>query len=310
MNNLRSVVLVCLFLISGGACKQSHTPTELSAPIIFALTVSDLEESMNWYQEHLFFIPDTVMNFPNYGITVGMMHQAGFFMEFVQFEKDLSPSGLAFPEGSSALNGFFKIGFQAADILGMYDKLSKTRGVNIAAPLDDLLPVKGVAWPDQYFLLNDPDGNYVQIFSLKPGQSVPGTQLIPFLMASSSSDLNRSIDWYREHLNAQLIDRVGQTGNERAILEKDDLIIELGAFEGYAPFEQLAVPDGIGLSQVHGIRKLSILVPDINEVYVQMKRRGIPFTFDLTEQKFMAGDRYFMINDDTGNAIQFIARDE
>ena len=69
--------------------------------------LADLEKSMDWYGENLYFSRDTVMSFPGYGVTVGMMHQGDFYLEFVQFEKDLSPTKLNFPPGSSALNGFF-----------------------------------------------------------------------------------------------------------------------------------------------------------------------------------------------------------
>ena len=308
MSRFGKVLVFCLMTVTLSHCQKPEKDTPSPRPIIFALTVADIGVSMSWYSRHLGFTADTVMNLPTYGLSVGMMHQGDFYLEFVQFENDLSPSEIDFPDGSSALNGFYKIGFQTADINALHEKLSQQSDVTMVAPLDDLMPVKDHPWPDQYFLVTDPDGNYVQFFSLTPAQKPPATTVSPFLIASSSQDLDASIDWYGRNLNARLIDRVGRAGNERAILQVDGLIVELGQFDGYVPFDSIQNAEDISLSQVHGIRKLSFLTPDIQAPYKRISSNGIPFDFDLTEQKSMVGDRYFMVSDDSGNGIQFIER--
>lgn len=308
MPRFGKVLVISLITLLTTACGKAEKTIDTTRPIIFALTVADMDNSMNWYEKVLGFVPDTVMNFPGYGLSVGMMHQGDFYLEFVQFEHDLSPTEIDFPEGSSALNGFYKIGFQTTDIEGLYRHLSRESDVSIVAPLDDLMPVNGHPWPDQYFLITDPDGNYVQLFSSPPDQKPPTTSLSPFLIASSSQDLDASILWYRKNLGAWLMGRVGQQGNERAIMSLNGLIIELGEFDGYVPFDSIQTVKDISLSQVHGIRKLSFLTPDIQMLYKRLSKGGIAFDFDLTEQKSLVGDRYFMLSDDAGNGIQFIER--
>jgi len=310
MNQAWKALPICLSLVFLGSCKSSPEQVADSQPVIFALTVSNIERSMNWYEDHLDFSRDTVMNFPGYGVTVGMMHQGEFYLEFVHFEHGLSPKSLEFPKGATALNGFFKIGFLSTDIERLYNKLSNSSSVKVIAPLESLKPVRGISWPEQHFLLADPDGNYVQFFSPPVGSAAPSISISPFLIASSSQDLDASIHWYEQNLEAQLIDRVGQPGNERAILNKDGLMIELGSFQGYVPLDSLNTPDDTPLSQIHGIRKLTFLVPYIYKPYDRMLQNQIPFDYDLTEQKSMVGDRYFMISDDVGNAIQFFDRDK
>lgn len=310
MSLFKSASFLCL-LITLAACEKAAADRSDPEVKIIALTVADVHTAMDWYSKNLHFQRDTIMSFPDYGTTVGMMHQGDFYLELVSFTSALSKAQLDIPPQFSELNGFFKIGFQVSDIQALYEELLKTHSESIIAPLDKLPPIPdGQPWPEQYFLMEDPEGNYLQFFSLLPGQSEPATTLTPFLLASASDDIDRSIAWYETHLNARLIDKVGNEGNQRAILDRNGFIFELGQFDGYMPFDSLDISGQIGLSQVHGIRKISFLVPDIQYHYQHMNKAGIPMTFDLTEQKSITFDRFFMVADDTGNAIQFLEKDK
>ncbi len=292
-------------------CSPQNESTNKYRPAIFALTVNDIDRSMDWYTRHLFFQRDTIMHFSDYGLSVGMMHQGDFFLELVEFADGISRDSSIFPQGYFEIDGFFKMGFQARDIEALYESLSTRTSVKMVAPLAALPPLtEGYTWPGQYFLIEDPDGNYVQLFSLKEGQSAPQEALRPFLMAVSSPDINASIDWYEKHLGARLIHHVPEPDNERAILDKDGFVLELGEFGSYLHIDSMNLPGDVSLSKIQGIRKLSFAVEDIQTPYQSLKDAGITFDFDLTEQKSMAFDRYFMIQDNYGNSIQWLHSDQ
>ncbi len=302
----------CALILS---CSSSQTDESegqnVFKPRIFGITVSDMERSMNWYTSTLNFERDTVMHFESSGITVGMMHLGDFYIELIGFENSIFKADLDLPKEHSNLHGFFKMGFQADNIQELYARLSASADVSIVAPLDDLPEIENYDFPDKYFLITDPDGNYIQFFSKKPSQSSMAQEIEPFLAAISTPDIEATIEWYAQHIGAKSIGEiVGNPGNERALLEKDGFILEIGEFADDVGFENLEVPEGVWRSKVHGMTKLSFLVDSIQEPYQTMKLADLLFDFDLTERKSMAGDRYFMIQDLNGTSLQFFEVDK
>ena len=262
---------------------------------------------MDWYTKHLHFEVDTVARYQDYGLTVALLQMNEFFLELVKFDHSISKSDLALPEGHSNLHGFLKIGFSVNNIERYYESLSKD--VSILAPLDDLPPIEGHQWPEKYFLLTDPDGNYVQFFSRvgKPTKS----KLSPFLIGISTPDIQRSMAWYKSHLKMNRIGPiVGQPGNQRVLLERNGFIIELGQFESDRSFDELKVPEGIQRAQVHGVAKMSFLVDPIQSINNRLKNAGVTFDFELTEKPSRAGDRHLMIRDLFGTSLQFFELDK
>ena len=83
MSRFGKVLVFCLMTVTLSHCQKPEKDTPSPRPIIFALTVADIDISMSWYSRHLGFTADTVMNFPTYGLSVGMMHQGDFYLEFV-----------------------------------------------------------------------------------------------------------------------------------------------------------------------------------------------------------------------------------
>ena len=278
-------------------------------PRVIGIVVSDMETSMAWYTQNLAFERDTVMHFPTSGITVGMVHQGSFFLELVSFKKSIAAKNLQLPGGSTSINGFFKIGFEVKDLEHLYNHLN-SRQVKVVAPIDALQrPNFDGPWPDKYFLVEDPDGNYVQFFSARP-ESDFQTSLKPFLMGLATPNLNESINWYQKQLGAQLLDRVGTVGNERAVLDIVGFILELGQFEGYINYGELSDNPTHPFYQVHGVKKLSFHMEGIRQLSHQMQVDSVTFDFELTEKRSLAGDRYFMIQDNFGNSLQFFASDK
>ncbi len=77
-------------------------------------------------------------------------------------------------------------------------------------------------------------------------------------------------------------------------------------FHAMRPIGSMDLNTEVSLSKIQGIRKLSFVVNDIQTPYQDLKEAGVTFDFDLTEQKSMAFDRYFMIQDNYGNSIQLV----
>lgn len=311
MHSGKRLLVFSILVLLLSQCTPTDNSINKYRPAIFALTVTDIDRSMDWYTGNLFFQRDTIMHFTEYGLSVGMMHQGDFFLELVEFADGIGSDSSILPQGYFEIDGFFKMGFQARDIKGLYENLAINESVKMVADLDALPTLtEGYAWPRQYFLIEDPDGNYVQFFSLKEGQEQPDEILTPFLMAVSSPDINASIEWYQKHLGARLIDHIPDPDNERAILDKDGFVLELGEFGSYLHIDSMDLPTDVSLSKIQGIRKLSFAVEDIQTPYQALKRTGVTFDFELTEQKSMAFDRYFMIQDNYGNSLQWLHSDQ
>ena len=302
-------MLLCVACERKTAREESLSQPNKIQPRIFGITVSNMEQSMEWYTTNLHFERDTVMTFESSGITVGMMHMGDFFIELISFTGSIDKSQLNLPEDYSNLHGFIKIGFQTNNIQSFYDEMLANQ-VDILAPLDDLPGIPNRIWPDQYFLVTDPDGNYIQFFSNTENSSFQ-QELYPFLIALSTPDLEASMSWYEQQLGmAPFGEKVGNPGNERALMSLDGFILELGQFEADRSYKNLETPEGVWRSKIHGITKLSFLIDDIQKPYRAMQADSINFDFDLTERKSMAGDRYFMIQDQFGSSLQFFELDK
>lgn len=302
------IALTVILLFS---CSTKEESIAAIKPKVFAITVSDMNESMDWYAENLLFEPDTIVNYQDYGLSVGMLHMGDFFLELVEFDKSLSKNELQLPDEKTELNGFFKMGFQSNQITKLYEELSN-KGVNIVAPLDKLSPIENYPWPKEYFLIADPDGNYIQFFSMNQSSSENKLKIQPFLMALATPDIDASISWYTNYLNASMITpKVGELGNQRVLMDINGFILELGQFAGYSDFGKVEGSDSLSNAQIHGIKKLSFTISNIDQLESSLKSKAVVFDFPLSDtNNSMVGKQHFMIQDQSGNSIQFFSTDD
>ncbi len=284
----------------------SPKAVDAPTPKLIAITVSNLDNSIEWYKTHLQFETDTIMEFPDYDLRIGLLKLGDFFLELIDFENSVSKCELSLPDGKTEINGFFKMGFQTNDIEELYSEL-KDNKAKVVAPIDFLPPIKGKNWPEKYFLIEDPDGNYIQFFSKEKNPSGYDISLTPFLVAVSSPDIDSTIEWYKTHFGATLFSpKVGNKGNERVLIKIGDFIMEIGEFKGYTNFEDIKRPEGVSDFHVHGIHKLAFATTGLPEMYNQMKSANVTVSFDLAETDgSLVGNQYFIIKDKFGNSIQF-----
>lgn len=126
--------------------------------------------------------------------------------------------------------------------------------------------------------------------------------------ALSVNDVETVSRWYQEKLGFRVLSQ-GEAPNKIAkgvILEGDGTIIELIQHREAKPFSAVA-PEAKGAYQVHGIFKIGMVVEDIDVVYREIKKRGVPIAYDLVRTKDVPM-RSFSIRDVEGNMIQFFGK--
>lgn len=126
--------------------------------------------------------------------------------------------------------------------------------------------------------------------------------------ALSVADVNTSSRWYQEKLGLRVISQ-GEAPNriaKFALLEGDGTIIELIQHREAKP-RAVVAPEAKGAYQVHGIFKVGMVVKDIDGVYREIRKRGVPIAYDLMPTKDVPM-RSFSIRDAEGNMIQFFGK--
>jgi catechol 2,3-dioxygenase-like lactoylglutathione lyase family enzyme len=123
-----------------------------------AISVANLEQSMEWYKTNLGFQLIQQRDFPENQVFTAIIGGVGFQLELIQntgskpiaqFLEDTSQPTL--------LQGFKKIVIQTRDLLPLYDLL-KQNEVTFVYP--DIQETPGV-W-GKWFMIEDPDGNILQ----------------------------------------------------------------------------------------------------------------------------------------------------
>ena len=114
--------------------------------------------------------------------------------------------------------------------------------------------------------------------------------------------------WYEEKLGFRVLSQ-GEAPNKIAkfaILEADGALIEMIQHREAKPLP-VAAPEVKSAHQLHGIFKVGMVVRDIDEVYHEVKRSGVPIAYDLMPAKDVP-QRSFSISDAEGNMIQFFGK--
>jgi catechol 2,3-dioxygenase-like lactoylglutathione lyase family enzyme len=127
------------------------------------------------------------------------------------------------------------------------------------------------------------------------------------LVALSTPDVGRAAKWYEEKLGFHLV-KAGQMGKglQFTLLRHEDNIVELIQNPQAQPLEK-AVPGIKDSFEVHGIFKLGFTVRKFDDVFAELKKRGVRIDFEATQLNDL-GLRAFGIRDADGNLIQFFGR--
>lgn len=293
-----------LFLLAAVAgpvgADPSATPTW--KPSLVALTVEDLDATVAWYRESFGFSVEERERYDDHHLEFAILVLDGQRLELVRFDRVLDPAALL-PEGAQAVNGLLKIGFRVADIEGLSAAMTK-RGVEFVAPLSPLPRLDGLPpdWPESYFLVRDPDGNYVQVFSGGEADAPPRL----FLAAIAVADLETSIAWYGETLGTKELGRVGDPGNERALLGHGRFFVEIAQLAGTVPRSEAALPDGARWDAVRGIKKIGLhYAGSLEELAAALEAASVPIPYPLRPSDRDWAEAHFIAEDPDGVHVQF-----
>jgi len=127
------------------------------------------------------------------------------------------------PKGIEFLDGYSKIGFATNNINNLYTDLLKKR-VTVFREL-----TKGDFFEGQYFIVTDPDGNFIQIFSNSSQANKNVTILKPFMIGKVVSNIEKQIDWFTKNFNSKLTELFDMQEFKMKIgyLEIKDIYFEL-----------------------------------------------------------------------------------
>jgi len=148
-----------LFIIYYHSQAQSENTAVDLAPSFFALIVQDMDQSLNWYQQHFGFQVDDVKVMEARGIKIANLSQGSTRLELIEFQDVINSNKAIEKLGSQTrVAGVFKIGFDVANFDNMVAEFRKA-GVQFRGDVVED-PITG----RNMVIVLDPDGNRIQLF--------------------------------------------------------------------------------------------------------------------------------------------------
>lgn len=285
------MLLLLWMFISCNKPQQAQTDTFQTQ--LLAITVKNLETSLSWYVETLGFeIEKDIEEFPDYGLKIAFLQSGDFHLELLENNNAIDREEIL-PE-DSMMGGPLKLGFRLRDFEETYERLQQMDSITFLAEKGDL-PENDIAvdWPTQHFLIQDPDGNYLQFFN--GGES----NMIPWLIMLTVDKLEQSIHWYTKHFGFQHHQTVGEEGNKRAILERNDYILEL-----YEPETVMTASELSAEIMINGLSKIAFAVPDIQARSTAFEQDGTEIVLPVQKSDFAWADQFMIVKDPEGNWTQ------
>ena len=138
--------------------------------------------------------------------------------------------------------------------------------------------------------------------------NTPGTitgQSSGVFIALSVADVDKVSQWYQEKLGFRVLS-AGEAPNKIAkfaLLEGDGSIIEIIQHRQAKP-RSAAGADVKNAHLLHGIFKVGMVVKDLDGVYREVQKRGVPIAYGLMAAKDVPM-RSFSVRDAEDNLIQF-----
>jgi len=292
---MKAIFLILIIGVLGCTSAPKEKLNEVFAPQAVALNVADLEQSSLWY-EKLGFANDTIMIFPEHSLKISILNNFGFKLELIEFDSSVNKSMLN-NQDDTMPGGFFKLGFMVNNIDSIFTKL-KSDSVDVLTDLNNLPPTEvDMDWPERFFLAADPDGNLIQFFSQEPNEEFT-KPMVPFLVGIAVSSLDTIKKWYIEKLGFRALITVGESGNKRAILERNQFVIEL-----YEPTQTIDpsqfLENGVELQR---ISKLGFISNRLDSLKANFKETD--FLVPLSESNMKWASHYFIVLDSEKNPIQ------
>ncbi len=295
MNRPKQIILILILAILG--CKEDTKAIQKDSfkPNLVALFVEDIDRTLKWYHEKLGFqIEKEVEEYPDYGLKIAFLELNDFHFEIIEKTNSFKPSEITLGK-DSYLGGIFKIGFKTNDLENLYSQLEKFNDVEFVTSIGELpenqLPIN---WPSKYFLIKDPDGNFIQFFD-----SGTSKEISSWLVMVTVGNLENAISWYSEALGFRHHKTMGEKGNQRAVLERNNYVLELFEPNQVIKANQVSVD-----STILGFKKIAFGVEDLATMSSTLNKRNIEIITPMEESDFEWAEKAMIVKDLEGNWTQ------
>lgn len=152
------MMLIGLFFIPLMICSQSQDLPD-PEPYFSAMIVSNIDNSLDWYQEKLGFEILNRTDNAAIGLKQANLRRGNCLIELIELRSVLVQDTILadHPKGTR-MAGFFKFGFTVSDFSSWVDHLEQAGADFHGQVVKD--PISG----KQTVILKDPDGNRIQLF--------------------------------------------------------------------------------------------------------------------------------------------------
>ena len=122
------------------------------------------------------------------------------------------------------------------------------------------------------------------------------------LVAIRVKNLDSTINWYTQNLNFSLVEKKEFQGLRIAFLKISNLELEL--VESGKTLLKSDVIKETDSNNITGFDKISLSIPNIEQIYSRLKKQNIRFVSDLKKSSRKENMFYFIIEDNERNWIQ------
>ena len=289
----RSLFLSLLFLFSISVFAQVQETPKL-IPMGLTIIVDDVQGSSEWYKSNLNFTVHKSMD------SKVILKKSDFYLELKESDGSVNEKELKLPEQYKFINGYSKFSFVVDNLKGLYNHLF-INGVNIFRPISKVEFFEG-----EYFVITDKDGNYLQFISNEKSDTpVKKIKMKPFIMSKMVSDLEESIDWYKNVL--------GFTVSE--VLNIPDHELKIGYIELNGFYFEL-IDTGVSTNkselseyqnkELQGFSNLTLFTNDINSISNFIKSTNYYLNNNIESTNFGNYTKQLNLKDLSENNIQII----
>jgi catechol 2,3-dioxygenase-like lactoylglutathione lyase family enzyme len=151
--------IVLAFLLFVALFQKESSAQTTFTPSFTALTVKNIDSSIQWYKEVLVLRMRNRVDSAERGFKQAVLINDKIMIELVELVKGISPDSLLthYPKGTR-IQGIIKFGFTVPAIDELYNKF-QAKGLKLFGKM-----VTDPVNQKKTFLLEDPDGNLVQFF--------------------------------------------------------------------------------------------------------------------------------------------------
>lgn len=263
---------------------------------LIALWTDSLEISLNWYVHELGFeVEKEIQVYPDYQLRMAFVNRGDFHLELLEKKPSYRPS--QFLKEGQSLGGMIKLGFVVNDLDSLYQLLQLNGKVDFATEIGDLPETNlEMDWPKRYFLIRDPDGNYIQFFSYDDQIKA---KMHAWLAMVVVQNIDQSFHWYEKQFGFKKYAEVGEPGNRRTIVIRNDFVLELFEPSVVIPREQ--VPQD---STLLGFTKIAFGTSRFESLHQSLIQNKATFAIEPEESAFEWASQSMIVKDHEGNWIQ------